>query len=233
MNKQKLLPMDERVRKAATRFNIDPDRVKISIMRTYRRMEEHSKHQFVQSKVTRARLKRIDAAVRTLEIETMQLPDPLRSFICAIVDAETLGNIRSTCDMVLEAKPDVPKRHDAHLKQVLAREAWRLLDLPTTVTPELVELAAILYGTGRAANVRRACRTVVEREAKSRPRNRAHTEAQIRAETAAQIRATLEKLHKHTAHIAAVSQKRYVDPSWNEARNWWALSSGSALELPL
>ena len=108
MTKQRLLHMDERVRKAATRFNIDPDRVKTSIMRTYRRMEEHSKHQLVQNKITRDRLKRIDAAIRTLEIETRDLPDLLKSFICAIVSAETLGNIRSTCDMVLEAKPDAP-----------------------------------------------------------------------------------------------------------------------------
>jgi len=205
MAQQKVLSLDERVHLATTKFQISAWRLEITLWRIRHRLKEHDAHKLAQNKESRTHFSRINAAAQRLYTEIEELPDDAKDLMWSIISPQVIHNIRRTCDLVLDVKPDKPKRDDALEKQVAAREAWRLLEFPETATPEVTELTAILYGTGDPADVESACQTVVKKEISSRPKTRAEREAWNRA--------LIQRVREQSRYRIGVLQRRYPEPT--------------------
>jgi hypothetical protein len=103
------------------------------------------------------------AANKTLQYAASdKLPEAFRAIIGATEIPEMLNELMRACEYLSNRKQK-PKRDDGFEKRLAAEEAILLLPPRSRSFKGWYELAAILYGTGDPADVRRACRTLQEK----------------------------------------------------------------------
>jgi hypothetical protein len=158
-------PRAERVRRAAGKFSLQTEDVEAALDRIEKEVRERrrrSMQDFLGTKAERHHVRSLaDAAAKTLAYaRSDNLPIGLRSMIAASEMLEMLHSLNDLCREVLRSST-ITKRDDGFEKRLAAREALLLLPPPRS-TRRWHGLAAILYGSDDAADVRRACRTLRE-----------------------------------------------------------------------
>lgn len=156
----------EQVRLAVRKFRLAPEQVEAALGRIDAQMEEHNRQKVITFTMTKEQKDHVRmlgvAANKTLQYAASnKLPEALRAIIGASEIPQMLRELMSACEHLSNRKQK-PKRDDGFEKRLAAEEAILLLP-PHSPFKRWHELAAILYGTGDPADVRRACRTLQDK----------------------------------------------------------------------
>lgn len=158
----------ERVRRAVE-IGYSPDEIGAALDRIEAKLAKRDRDKaanFFGNKEERKQIQMLrDAARKTLGYtRSDRLPLALRHLIAGTEVPEMLGELCGWCEIVLSKKL-TPKRDDAPEKLLAAEEALLLRpqSLSEAQTKQWHKVTAILFGTGKIADVRSACRTFRKR----------------------------------------------------------------------